>query len=101
MTALCPCCAGPIEGAVPLDAMCKSLTPTMAEIVRALGARGGLAKSAEDLAAAVYAGVPNEPRDGPGAIKSVIAKQRHRLEPFGWRIASTRGGHGGYSLRRA
>lgn len=80
--------------------MCRLLTPTMAEVVRALAREPGLPRTAEELAGDVYAGVPQEPQDGPGAIRSVIAKQRHHLAPFGWRIDSQRGGHGGYSLKR-
>lgn len=98
MTALCPTCRQMIEGPAPIDAMCRQLTPTMAEIVRALAGKGR--RTAEELADAVYAGVPVEPADCPGAIKSVIAKQRGKLAPYGWRIDSQRGGHGGYSLMK-
>lgn len=98
MTCLCPTCNQPIEGPAPIAAMCRELTPTMAEIVRALAGKGRL--TAEELAGDVFAGVPVEPRDCPGAIKSVIAKQRRTLAPFGWRIDSQRGGHGGYRLTK-
>lgn len=98
MTHQCPTCCQPIEGPAPVADMCRALTPTMAEVVRALAGKGR--RTAEELAGDVYASVPIEPANGPMAIKSVIAKQRHRLTPFGWQIASQRGGHGGYALMK-
>lgn len=83
--------------------MCRMLPPSLALIVRALACEPGIPRTAEDLAGEVYSGVPDgrQPRKGPEAIRSAIAKARHRMAPFGWEIASQRGGRGGYALRKA
>jgi hypothetical protein len=94
----CPCC-GAILQRDPLQEVSEAVSPVMAAILRALSRGGRL--NAYELAEKVYADHPDGgPLSAAIVMRTVICRDRKKIEPFGFRLCSAPSHGGGYWLER-
>ncbi|WP_295805918.1 helix-turn-helix domain-containing protein [uncultured Nitratireductor sp.] len=103
MSGRCPCCGGMMPpGAVPREEIVGRLETTsqvFRDAVRRLAWRPGHQLTSYELAEYIWKDDPNGGPDTADAVVRVtIRRERHHLEPLGWRIERRAGHGGGYRL---
>ncbi len=101
MNVLCPCCGQPIIAhRAPLEALVAApLGPTARTIVNTLSRAYPRAVQTNDLVDAVYASASGGPIDAAKCVRDAIATARKSIEPFGWTIPKSKGGHGAHGFK--
>ena len=93
MTAACPCCGAPVEGAVSVEALLAiQFGPVRSTLLRCMIEAYPRPRSARQIADYVYRDDPDGGPDGALDLVSINAHHiRKKIEPLGWTLRGVRG----------